>query len=242
MGEPFQHPLAPDPAFGFVALPQVLFPLFIRGRNSRRGCFVGSVAVGICLPAALYSTGNWPASFRGDGRSVWVIATACLRYYGGSDSCRTRSLPRVLSRQVSCVHCMLLARPTATNHRGGGARDKWGLAPGRATASSHGTLRWGLPEVALLAELETSPFARGLVSLAVPNRVHCVAVDLVLFRCFPPRLTATRLLQVLTRPTAADGRGLSSRRSVQLHSARAHSSRVLVLASRQNGLSATPAA
>ena len=39
-----QHPRAPDPAFGLVALPQVLSPLFIRLRNSRRFFFARSFA------------------------------------------------------------------------------------------------------------------------------------------------------------------------------------------------------
>ena len=46
-----------------------------------------------------------------------------------------------------------------------------------------------------------------------------VAVCQVLIRCSPPRLAATQLLQVLTRNTVPDGRGLPPRRVVPLHSA-----------------------
>ena len=36
-----------------------------------------------------------------------ILPMACLRYYGGSDSCR---VPRgILPRQVSCVHAIILA-------------------------------------------------------------------------------------------------------------------------------------
>ncbi len=44
------------------------------------------------------------------------------------------------------------------------------------------------------------------------------------FRCFPPRLEATRLLQVLSRSTVPAGRGFSPRRMALLRSARARAS------------------
>ncbi len=139
-----------------MALPQVLSPLFIRTGNFRGWFFAESLARSVCLPAALGSTGGYPASFRGDGCSVFGFPAACLGYYGGSDFCRARGLPRVLPRQISCVHIATLSRPTVTNH----------------TAIPRGALRCRPPQVDALADIETSPFASRLVVLAVPNRVH----------------------------------------------------------------------
>src|SRR5215213_1180361 len=197
-----QHLLAPDAALRLVALPQVFSPLLIRAGNCR-GCFFASAfARSVCLPAALRSPARYTGSVRGGRCSD--LSAACLRYYGGSDFCRG-TIRALLSRQISCVHCRLLARPTTTNH----------------TITPHGAGRCRPPQVEVLADLETSSFARGLVVLMVPNRVHFRCGRSGAFRCSPPRLAATRLLQVLTRPTVADGRGLSPRMSVQLHSARA---------------------
>ena len=36
-----------------------------------------------------------------------VLPMACLRYYGGSDFCRVPL--SILSRQISCVHAIILA-------------------------------------------------------------------------------------------------------------------------------------
>ena len=77
------------------------------------------------------------------------------------------------------------------------------------------------------AEVETSPVAHRLVVLVLLYRVHFRCGRSGSFRCSPPRLAATRLLQVLTSPTVADGRGLPPRRSAQLRSARAWASRPL---------------
>ena len=55
--------------------------------------------------------------------------------------------------------------------------------------------------------------------MLLPNRVHFRCRLSGSFRCSPPRLTATQLLQVLIRNTVPDGRGLSPRRIVTLHSA-----------------------
>jgi hypothetical protein len=68
--------------------------------------------------------------------------------------------------------------------------------------------------------IRASPFTRRLAVLLWPNRVHFRCRLSGSFRCSPPRLTATQLLQVLTQNTVPDGRGLSPRRIVTLHSAR----------------------
>jgi hypothetical protein len=154
--------------------------------------------------SALRSPARYAGSVRGGRCSD--LSAACLRYYGGSDFCRG-AICALLSRQISCVHGMLLARPTMTNH----------------TILPVGAGRCRRPKVDPLAGVETSSFARGLVVLMVPNRLHFCYGRSGSFGCSPPRLAATRLLQVLTRPTVADGQGLSPRRSVQLHSARAAS-------------------
>ena len=54
-----------------------------------------------------------------------------------------------------------------------------------------------------------------------PARAVCVTDWSFSFRCSPPRLAAAQLLQVLAQNTVPDGRGLSPRRVVTLHSARA---------------------
>ena len=184
----------------------------------RRLFFAWLGSFGICLPTALGSPGRYPASFRSPGLSGFGFPAACLRCYGGSDSCRVPlgSLPR----QVSYGHCTFLAMPTTTNH-----------AP-----RPFGALRCYPPPNDPSWGIVTSQVARMLVVLVAPNRVHFCCSRYGSFRCSPPRLTATQLLQVLTSPTVADGRGLSPRKSVQLRSARAHASRVVVLASRQHEL------
>jgi hypothetical protein len=197
-------------------LPQVLSPLLIRTGNCRGCFFAESFVRRICLHStALRSPARYAGSVRGGRCSD--LSTACLRYYGGSDFCRG-AICALLSRQISCVHGMLLPRPTMTNH----------------TILPVGARRCRPPQVDPLAGLETSSFARRLVVLMVPNRLHFCYGRSGSFRCSPPRLTATRLLQVLTRPTAADGRGLSPRRSVQLHSARAASVPAPTLLSRRD--------
>jgi hypothetical protein len=70
------------------------------------------------------------------------------------------------------------------------------------------------------------PFARGLAGLQLPNRVHFHCGCTGSFRCFPPRLAAARLLQVLSRSTVPAGRGLPPRRMALLRGARAPISRL----------------
>ena len=170
--------------------------------NSRKCFFVQSVARSVCLPAALGSTERYSAWFRGHGRSVLVLSTVCLRYYGGSDSCRF-PFRGILFRQVSCVHLTTLSKPTATNH----------------TARVFGGLRLSPPKIDPLFRIKTSPLAGRLLLFAMPNRVHFRCGRFGSFRCSPPRLAATQLLPVLIRPTATYGRGLPPRRVVLLRSA-----------------------
>ena len=92
----------------------------------------------------------------------------------------------------------LLSCPTATTHK---------ATPDRAS-------RCRLPLADSLAEVGTSPVAHRLVVLVLLYRVHFRCGRSGSFRCSPPRLAATRLLQVLISPTVANGRGFSPRRSV----------------------------
>jgi len=67
---------------------------------------------------------------------------------------------------------------------------------------------------------QTSPATSRLVADTVA--VSCsfvIMVDLVLIRCFPPRLAATQLLRVLASTTAAGGRGIPPRKRTLLSSA-----------------------
>jgi len=133
--------------------------------------------------------------------------TRLPRYYGGSDSCRV-SVAGGLSRQVSCGHATSLPEHTATNHADS-------LTP-----------RLRLSRCAIMA----SPFTRRLAALSTPNRVHFRCGLSGSFRCSPPRLAATQLLQVLSRERLPAGRGLPPRRDVALHSARARPPRALSFA------------
>ena len=67
--------------------------------------------------------------------------------------------------------------------------------------------------------IRASPFPSGLAVLLWPTRVHFRCRLSGSIRCSPPRLAATQLLQVLTRNTVPNGRGLPPRRIVTLHSA-----------------------
>ena len=67
---------------------------------------------------------------------------------------------------------------------------------------------------------QTSPVPSRLVADAVAESCSFVImVDLVLIRCFPPRLAATQLLRVLASTTAAGGRGIPPRKRTLLSSA-----------------------
>ena len=103
----------------------------------------------------------------------------------------------------SCVHCALLSFPTATTHT---------TTPSEAS-------RCCPPQVSPLAEVETSPVPNRLVVVVMLYRVHFRCGRSGSFRCFPPRLAATRFLPVLSSPTVANGRCLPPRRSAQLRSA-----------------------
>ncbi len=103
-----------------------------------------------------------------------------------------------LSRQVSCVHGTSLPRHTATNH---------------TDSLSH---RLRLSRCEILA----SPFTRRLAVLPTPNHVHYRCGLSGSFRCSPPRLATTQLLQVLSPRRTQAGRGLPPRKDVTLHSAR----------------------
>ena len=67
-GVKIQHPPAPDPAFGLVALPQVFSSLFIRFRDSRRFWWAGSLRPGIYFASSLYweKAAHHPANARLD--------------------------------------------------------------------------------------------------------------------------------------------------------------------------------
>lgn len=67
--------------------------------------------------------------------------------------------------------------------------------------------------------IRASPLTSRLAVLLLPNRVHFRCRLSGSFHCSPPRLAATQLLQVLTRNTVPDGRGLPPRRIVTFHSA-----------------------
>jgi hypothetical protein len=67
--------------------------------------------------------------------------------------------------------------------------------------------------------IRASPVASRLAVLLWPTRVHFRCRLSGSIRCSPPRLAATQLLQVLTRNTVPNGRGLPPRRIVTLHSA-----------------------
>ena len=127
--------------------------------------------------------------------------TRLRRYYGDSDSCRV-SVAGGLSRQVSCGHVTSLSGHTATNHADSPAP------------------RLRLSRCAIMA----SPFARRLAALSTPIRVHFRCGLSGSFRCSPPRLMATQLLQVPGQERTLTGRGLPPRRDVTLHSARARNS------------------
>ena len=73
------------------------------------------------LPAALCSTGRYPASIRGPGLSGAGFPTVCLHSYGGSDSCREPFPASCPGRSPVFTHTSP-ARPTATNHTGDDAR------------------------------------------------------------------------------------------------------------------------
>ena len=111
-------------------------------------------------------------------------------------------LATFLRWQLSCVHGTILAWHTTTNHPNI-LHDRF-----RVSAS------WSAAH-----RVRASPLTSRLAVLLWPNRVHsrCRLSDS--FRCSPPRLAATQLLQGLTRNTVPDGRGLPPRRIVTLHSA-----------------------
>ena len=71
---------------------------------------------------------------------------------------------------------------------------------------------------------QTSPVPSRLVADTVAESCSFVImVDLVLIRCFPPRLAATQLLRVLASTTAAGGRGIPPRKRTLRSSALARS-------------------
>src|SRR5207237_9662102 len=108
--------LALNWTFCSVAWPQVFSFLFIFPLNSRRCYFVLFRARSVCLPAALGSTDRYSASFRSDGLSI----VSCFpRLACATTAALTPAgllFQGVLSRQVSCVHCITLSRPTSPNH------------------------------------------------------------------------------------------------------------------------------
>lgn len=121
-------------------------------------------------------------------------------------------LATFLRWQLSCVHGIILAWHTTTNHLN--------ILHDRFRISRRGPVR---------GRTRASPLTSRLAVLLWPNRVHSRCRLSGSFRCSPPRLAATQLLQVLTRNTVPDGRGLPPRRIVTLHSA-------LVLTLRVRGL------
>jgi hypothetical protein len=148
----------------------------------------------ICLPAALSFTGVTRLRSRSELAARVEVLLACLRYYGGSDCCRT---PRgVLSRQLSCVHIAILSRPAATNHR-------------RSLRQRFRVFRV-VECTPLRARLRRSLAGSPICVCRIVFICHCGRSGS--FRCFPPRLAATRLLQVLSRSTVPAGRGLPPRR------------------------------
>jgi hypothetical protein len=156
----------------------------------------------ICLPAALGSTGITRLRSRSELAARVEVLLACLRYYGGSDCCRA---PRgVLSRQLSCVHIAILSRPAATNHR-------------RSLRQRFRVFRV-VECTPLRARLRRSLAGSPICVCRIMFICHCGRSGS--YRCFPPRLAATRLLQVLSRSTVPTGRGLSPRRIALLRSAR----------------------
>ena len=91
--------------------------------------------------------------------------------------------------------------PTATNH----------------TATPNEASRCCPPLIGPLSEVETSHVSQRLVVVVLLYRVHFRCGRSGSFRCSPPRLAATRLLQVLTSPTVAEVFHLGGVRSFAAH-------------------------
>ena len=158
--------------------------------------FAPTLSGRVCLPAALCSAGITPL----------------LSSYGGSDSCRAGSsgtfcyheLPSCPGRSPVFTRA-LFPRRTITNH------------PGRHLPLIRVDLR-GLRCSRSADFASSSQARRGCRSRIV---FTCHYGPSGRFRCSPPRLAATQLLQLLGGTTATTGPGLSPEKSAPLDGARA---------------------
>ncbi len=150
------------------------------------------------FPAALCSTGRYPASFRGPGLSGAGFPTACLRSYGGSDSCRAPSPMSCPGRFASLRSpfgqpigwlCPLRSRSRLHTHI---PFPTYCHQPRRTRRAGH----HGSARARHLRIVPEDGLRHSVAGSSAPNAESCSLVLRsigFLSRCSPPRLAATPL-------------------------------------------------